>query len=800
MKNILRMYYPSSWWGAGWRDALPAGNGRIGAAVYGAVGEETIMLSHEQLWSNSVSPELPDVSGRLADVRRLLNNHQPELAAKVFRDAFESEGYEPSIGLPFPLGDLKISQRGDSAFREYERRLNMETGEIFVEWLDGENRLTRRLFVSRTDNIIVLELCSSIPGSVSASFSLGLHKSDMFSQDCSEDVSSGETLVKIEDGFLSFSAGNSDTGEFGAVVRCISSGGSMLCGDEHLDVRNADSILLLTGLFPDGNSEEERLKLIGKLSGLSGDYEQLFAGHVSEHRRLFMSVEINLDSEKESLSESSNEELLLHAYRGKLSRTLLEKFWAFGRYLLISGAYEEGLPLPLHGLWTGEWNPFWGFHMVNENLQMIYWQAYQGNLTSLVLPVFDYFESLLDDFRENAKKIYGCRGIFVPAPTAPDSGLLKTPVPHIIHWTGGAGWIAQLYFDYFLFTGDKIFLENRAFPFIREAARFYEDFFTIGEDGFFVSSPSNSPENTPGNFWDGEGMSEKMETTMNASMDFAIAREVFSHLIESLVILGGDQGDVDHWKLLLQKIPGYQINEDGAVKEWMHPDFMDNYHHRHLSHLYPVFPGTELVEKDNSELFKAFTTAVDKRFEIGMREQSAWSLTHMANIFARVGNGERALESLEIFSRTAVAGSLLSMGSDWRNMGTSVNIPWAPFQIDANMGFSSAVQEMLLYSRPGLIKLLPALPENWKKGSFRNMLCRGQVAVSLEWNLENRLITGDFLSSSSQEVTVKFPDDVAWFECSSGSDGFPGSCYRKIVLSAGKPAVFKAGLSESHSE
>jgi len=793
----MKMYHPSSWWGAGWRDALPAGNGKIGAAVYGAVANETIMLSHELLWRNSVSTGLPDVSDSLEVVRDLLSSHQPEKAAEIFTAAFKSKGYEPVIGEPFPLGDLKISQRAGSAFRRYERNLDMETGEITVEWQDGRNKFTRRLFVSRTDDIIVLELSATASGSITAGFSLGLHKPDIFPTP--EGIERERPAIPTDsetisgNGFLNFGAVNDDGRDFGGITRIIVTGGETRYPEGRVEVLDADRVLLVIALFAGGERKRDWEESRKRLIELPADYHQLFSGHSVEHSRLFNSVSINLNPEEE-LFDSSNEELLLKAYRGELTRTLAEKLWAFGRYLLISGSYEEGLPLPLHGLWTGEWNPFWGFNMVNENLQMIYWQAFQGNLTSLVLPAFDYFESLMDDFRENARNIYGCDGIFIPAPTAPDSGLLKTLAPHIIHWTGGAGWIAQLYFDYYLFTGDEDFLETRALPFILEAARFYEDFFTVGTDGFFVSSPSNSPENTPGNYWDGDGMSEIMETTINASMDFSIAREVFTHLTETLEILSRDQVEQEHWKSLLKKIPGYQVNADGAVREWLHPDFEDNYHHRHSSHLYPVFPGTELIEEDNPALFRAFAKAAEKRLEFGLGEQSAWSITHMANTFARMGNGERALESLEIFSRTAVTDTLFSMGNDWRNMGLSVDIPWAPFQIDANMGFTSAVQEMLLYSRPGMIKLLPALPVRWVKGSFRNMCCRGGIEVSLEWDLENRLIIGTFLSFSDQEITVKFPADVKSLNGLKISESSSGALFRSILLSAGKLSTFQALL------
>jgi alpha-L-fucosidase 2 len=756
MNNLLKLITPASLWGAQWRDALPAGNGLIGVSVYGGVHRERILLNHGDLWWGSSTPELPDVSGCLPEVRRLLlEGHAPE-ADPLLAKALAAQGYQPEMGSPLPLGDLLIRQPGRQGFKNYQRTLNMASGEITVGWQDGGTRFERAVFVSRTADLVVCELRSHGPDPVRAEIALDLHdRADVRKPFGALPAPLPEGLdVHAGGSCLYYAArpGPQDP-DFGAVARVIAPDGVVECREGVLWVEAPRSVLIVLKVFTHEERQAAWERLTAELQDIPADYSGLFAPHAAEHGRLFHAMTLRLEDDSRG---KSNEELLLEAYAGEAPLELVEKMWAYGRYLLISSSRPGGSPCPLLGLWGGEYQGFWAFNMVNVNMQMIYWQAFSGNMPETALPMFDYHDRLLEDFRTNARRLYGCRGIYVPAPTAPDSGLLKTLYPHIIHWTGGGGWIAQHYYDYYLYTGDLTFLRERALPFLREAAHFYQDFFIPGEDGYWISCPSNSPENTPGNYWQGEGKPE-METTINATMDFAIAKEVFSHLIEGARTTGCYTEEIPAWEEMLARIPPYQVNADGAVREWMHPFFSDNYHHRHQSHLYPVFPGSEVTPESDPALFQGFVTAVKKRLVIGLKEQSGWGLAYMANNYARMGEGDLALECLDLLSRSCLLNNFFTTHNDWRDMGICVDLPWAPFQIDANMGWTAAVQEMLLFSQPGLIKLLPALPARWKKGSVKGMRCRGGVVVDLAWDQEQSVVQFEGRSADRQEVKIILP-------------------------------------------
>jgi len=385
-------------------------------------------------------------------------------------------------------------------------------------------------------------------------------------------------------------------------------------------------------------------------------------------------------------------------------------------------------------------------------MQMIYWHTMVGGLIEFNNSMFDYFIERIPEFRESARKMYGCRGIYVVAGTTPNIAYPTQIVPVIMNWTGAAGWLSRHFFDYYLYTGDKDFLKSKALPFMYEVALFYEDFL-VKEDGKYKCYPSVSPENTPENFMptDGKPMAHPMPTTINATMDIAIIKELLTNITNSATQMGMYEDKIALWKDILNNLPAYAVNEEGAVKEWIEPIFEDRYDHRHLSHLYPVFPSNEINEENDPKLFKAFEIAVEKR-KLGA--QTGWSFMHMAAIYARFGNADKALECMDLMAQSGILNNFYTLHNDWRNMGVSLNMSEAPIQMDANMGWINAVQEMLLYSAPTLIKLLPALPRRWGNGKVKDWCWMGGT-ISFAWSEDTFEAT--FKANRDVETNVKLP-------------------------------------------
>ncbi|TDQ38320.1 glycosyl hydrolase family 95 catalytic domain-containing protein [Aureibacillus halotolerans] len=756
-RHTITMNYPASWWRNLWREGAPSGNGKIGASVYGSVQDETILMNHEDLWHLGVKDELPDVAHTLEETRALMTSKAYKQASWHLTNALKAEGYATKLASVLPLGDLKVTMPSGTPFSTYHRQVHMDTGEVEVAWNEGDVRYSRSLFVSRAHDTIVYRIASSAD-TLSASISFAFHDTDMPQMAALCEKMKASVCKKVDEDTILYAVPHEDGSDYGAVVRVIPTGGKLRTDDTILRVESASEVLVLVKVFVGEAKEVAWSRLVGELRREERSYDDLLDEHLPLHQRLYHSASLRLGEDRAEETSHSTEELLLKAYQGEAPLELIEKMWSFGRYLFISGTYTAGQPFGMYGLWGGDYRLMWCHSMANENIQMMYWHTTVGGLVELLPSMFGRYEDLLEDFRGNARKLYGCRGIYTPAGTTPGIGVPNQIVPVIMNWTGAAGWLAQHFYEYALFTGDEVFLKERALPFMREAALFYEDFL-LEKDGELIVMPSVSPENTPSNYMPtgGESLAHPMPTTVNATMDVAIIKELLSHLIEAYERTGEEGDDSTRWRQMLARLPAYTTNKDGPLKEWLHNDFEDRYAHRHLSHLYPLFPGKECTKKETPDLFDAIQTAVEKR-ELGA--QTGWSLVHMASVYARLFDGEKALQSLDLLLRSCVLGNLFTLHNDWRRMGVSMDISTAPVQMDANAGFVNAVQEMLLYVSQTLVHILPALPEKWAQGEVKDFRY-SEGRVSFSWNRLRKTFAADIVADRETHVTLQLPEWVS---------------------------------------
>ena len=680
---------------------MPLGNGYTGILIPGGIGQELIYFNRHDLWEGGSDAEIPDVTDALKEMRDELDRGE---YLGVNKDnvgrlchALREKGYGSSAGCPHPLGWMDVVFDPPALFKNYIRGINMQTGESFVNFTVGDCNYSRKAFVSRDSDVVVMRMTADAPFTVRYDFRLYNEVAE---------------CVTTENGFYRASADR-----YSAVrVQFVGDYTSAVSGNS-LIVTGTDYMILVRCASHGSDSS---------LDAVAGKtYEELLDAHVALHRPLYDSLSIEI-SEDEA-HNAPNEQMLAEAFDKEASPALLERLWRFGRYLFISASAPDSNPVPLYGLWHGAQYLAWSQYVANENVEITYWHTMAGGLSYAIPALLRYYTSKIETLRECAKKMFGARGIWVSAYTTPDASGACVPVAVIANWVSCAGWLCRHFWEYYEYTLDEKLLREEILPFMYEAALFYLDYAV--DDGDYIRlypsvSPENSPDGVPG------------VIAQNATMDFAILKELLTNLLRGIEITGMYTDDADSFKNLLTRIPPYMINEDGAIKEWIHPDHKDNYFHRHLSHIYPVFPGNEVTAFNQPELFDAFKQAVKLR-KLGA--QSGWSIAHMASIYARMGEGECSAECMDNMAKSVVMDSLLTTHNDWRNMGTTIY--WegqTHVQLDAAFGAVNAVQEMLFCWQKEALSILPALPARLASGSARGFVFP-EGTVDIAWTAEGKV-------------------------------------------------------------
>ena len=758
-RDSLVMQYPASWWRDTWREALVCGNGHTGASFYGGTKEQTIMVTNGDLWYGGLEDELPDVHEHLEIMREKMDRGDYKEASWEIVNALKQRGYGSQLEYPLPLADLKIQIIPKGTFHQYMRVLQMDTGEASCQWQDSGVLYRCDGFVSRAEDIIMYRIQASEPV-MEVIFTADVHRNPGMElpQACAV-IEEKKTVEMDKDGLL-FRSVNTDGQPYGMAVK-ITSDGIQSVEEGRIVVRGASRIVAAMAAFikdADGSGAEKAKQAIERQNG---DYEQAFSRHAPLHRSRYCSARLEFGG----YEGMYNENLLQEAFAREQSPELMEKMWKFGRYLFISGTAEDADPFPLYGIWGGGYQLIWSHNMANENTQMIYWHSFVGNLAEYHRALFHYYNARMEIYRKNARNLFGCRGIYMTAGTTPNVSAPNQVVPVIINWTGAAGWLAQHYCQYAAYCPEEqTYIKETILPYLEEVAAFYEDFIRYQEDGSIKVYPSVSPENTPQNFMPplAEMIAHPMPTTINSTIDLAIIKEFFTNIVGLSRKYGWHEEKIGQWEAILRAIPPYKTNELGAVREWQAQQFDDRYDHRHLSHIYPVFPGNEVNSVDHPQEMEKYKKAVELR---KIDAQTGWSMAHMASIYARFDEGEKAAQCLDNMAKSCLLSNFFTLHNDWRGMSITLDMDPAPVQLDAALGYVNAVQEMILYASEHLLKLLPALPERLNSGTIGNF-CYPNGTVSMTWNRRENRLDVEITSKRPHTVRVKLPEDMGPFQWS----------------------------------
>jgi alpha-L-fucosidase 2 len=748
-----------------WEEGLLAGNGTIGANVLSRPLKERIIFTHERLFLPQGPPLMPpDTAARLFEIRRLIDRGLYKQATQL---AFDLSGQESFMYPdPFvPAFDLTILMDSDGELSDYARSVDFQTGEATVHWADKRGVFERRLFVSRKHGVAVVSIRGAQAGAVNCQLALEprrpsdkleakqVERSDEVFKECVADIVADADAwgLTYRNRFTKAYPGSIQALE--GVARVVAMGGTRSTGNKGtMVIQGADQVLILIDIRMLYDPEVSQLdEMKSSLATLPADYAKLLDGHAKVHGALFNRMRLDIGGGADH--QRTTEELLANSSFEKPNRALIEKEFDAGRYNIISCTGE--LPPTLQGCWGGTYVPGWASDFThNGNVPSAIAANMMGNMPELMLAYTSYIESIVPWLEINAKHMFGARGVVLPSRST-TNGFNNALAPTFAggFWVGGAGWAAHFFYDYYLYTGDRDFLAEHALPFMEKAALFFEDYLYEGPNGKLIFSPTQSPENTPGN--------SNSQGSFNATMDVAVARELLKNLISASGELERNEDKIPRWQEMLQKMPEYTIDDNGVIKEWLTPRLENRDSHRHSSQLYPLYDGMPEEIALRPELQAAFRKSIeyklDKHWKNNQRGFMSFGLVQLGQASTSLGESELAYHCLRHL-----------VNRFWLSNLASMHNHRALFNMDISGGMPAVIIKMLVASDRGRIQLLPALPAAWPAGRIEGVLCRGAIEIRcLQWDGNRIEVTLN--SARSQTVVLELPAAISQLAITNGA-------------------------------
>lgn len=701
-----------------WMEGLPIGNGRLAAMIWGDESKDRLSLNHEWLW-RGVNKERDNepVSRHLPEIRKLLEKGD-FLAATCLANSFMGgmggvSGKKCRVDAYQPAGDL-VFELKDSRFNR--RQLNIDEAVVTVYRTAGGNRVISDFIAHPGYNLIIGRWHSD-----EGRFSGEMRFTRPEDRDAKEELSVANDRIGFH---CAFAGGISYKAEI-----AVESDGCISCGDKSLSVNDATYVIAFINIATSvtGISDE-----ISRYPVPDVGWEELLASHKAAFSKVYGRLKLEIDLPEPA---GPTDEVIEAAKNGEEDPFLMLRYFNYGRYLLVSSSIAGELPANLQGKWNDRIDPPWecDYHF-DINLQMNYWMAEAADMPECAEALLKYVERFVPHARKAAKDLYGCRGIWLPIQT--DAWGRATPESYgWAVWIGAAPWIAQHFWRHYEYSGDVRFLRDRAYPFFKEVVAFYEDYLAEDAEGILQIMPSQSPENR----FEGTG-DWPVSLGISSAMDVQLANDAFGYAIRSAEILGTDSGPAENWRSMRGRLPKLAIGSDGRLLEWDRERKEVEPGHRHLSHLYGLYPSDIINPSDTPALYKAAVASLEVRLARG-GGHTGWSRAWVACLYARIGDNRKLWENLYGLIKDFATVTLLDLH------------PPRIFQIDGNLGVAAAVLEGLVQSWGGKLHLLRALPQPWANGRLSGVKTPGGHVLDLEWK-EGKPVRLEIILGYAEKVVL----------------------------------------------